>query len=345
MSKTILVTGGAGFIGSNFVHLMMRRYPDYRFLVLDNFTYAASIDNLPTAATLSDDGHLQVWVGNVCNADLVGTLMAQSDMVVHFAAETHVTRSIYDNLTFFQTDVLGTHAVANSVLKFRDRITRFVHVSTSEVYGTALAPLMDESHPLNPMSPYASAKCGADRLVYSYWTTYHIPSVIVRPFNNFGPRQHLEKVVPRFITSVLLGEPLTIHGDGTTSRDFVFVEDCCDAIDRVLHAPAQLVEGEVFNIATGRDVSILEIANAVCGQMNGDPGRNTFIGDRPGQVVRHTGDWSKINRVLGWSPTRSWEVGLQETIDWYRANKPWWEKQMWMRHIPIKAASGKTELH
>ncbi|MBF0355163.1 MAG: GDP-mannose 4,6-dehydratase [Alphaproteobacteria bacterium] len=345
MTKTVLVTGGAGFIGSNFVHLLLRRYPDYRFLVLDNFTYAASIDNLPEAAVVSEDDRVQVWVGNVCNADLVATLMAQSDMVVHFAAETHVTRSIFDNLTFFQTDVMGTHAVANAVVKFRDRIERFVHISTSEVYGTAADALMSEEHPLNPMSPYASAKCGADRLVYSYWATYQIPAVIVRPFNNYGPQQHLEKVIPRFVTSVLVDEPLTVHGDGSAARDFIFVEDCCNAIDLVCHAPTEKVVGQVFNVASGHDISILDIARAVCKQMGSDGSRISFIGDRPGQVFRHTGDWSKINRVLGWSPTRSWEQGLEQTIAWYCQNRPWWEKQMWMRHIPITTAAGKKELH
>ena len=169
------------------------------------------------------------------NASLVDTLVEQADVVVHFAAETHVTRSIYDNYHFFETDVLGTQVVANSVLKHIKHIDRFIHISTSEVYGTARAPRMDEEAPLMPMSPYASAKAGADRLVYSYWATYNLPAVIVRPFNQFGPRQHLEKVIPRFITSCLLDEPLRVHGDGSAARDFIYVEDTCRALDCLAH--------------------------------------------------------------------------------------------------------------
>lgn len=345
MSRTILITGGAGFIGSNFVGYLTQAYPDYRIIVLDLLTYAGSMDNLPPAMCKADDPRYQFWYGNVCNADLVNTLVAQSDIVVHFAAETHVTRSIYDNLVFFQTDVLGTHTIANAVLKNRERIERFVHISTSEVYGTAEAPLMDEDHPLKPMSPYASAKAGADRLVYSYWATYGIPAVIVRPFNNYGPRQHLEKVTPRFITSALLGETLGVHGEGLAARDFIHVDDTCRAIDLVMHAPAATVSGEVFNVASGQDRSILSIAQDVVRLAEYDSASITFRGDRPGQVIRHTGDCAKIRRVLGWEPRIGWEDGLRATMQWYRDNVAWWDKQKWMRSIPIVTSEGKLEQH
>src|SRR5262249_2748795 len=226
--KTLLITGGAGFIGSNFVRYIYNKHPVYKIIVLDALTYAASINNLPENSFNSE--RFEFWYGNVLNADLVDSLVRRSDIVLHFAAESHVTRSIFDNRHFFETDVIGTQVVANSVLDYRDQIELFVHISTSEVYGTAMSKLMDEDHPLNPMSPYAAAKCGADRLVYSYWKTYQIPAVIVRPFNNFGPYQHLEKVVPRFITSCILGEPLTVHGDGSARRDFLFVQDHCKAL-------------------------------------------------------------------------------------------------------------------
>jgi len=204
---------------------------------------------------------------------------------------------------------------------------------------------MDEEHPLKPMSPYASAKCGADRLVYSYWATYGIPAVVIRPFNNYGPRQHLEKVVPRFITSAILGENLTVHGDGSAARDFVHAYDTCRAIDLVINAPSEQVVGEVFNVASGFDHSVLSIAQDVVRQTETDADKIVYRGDRPGQVVRHTGDWDKINRVLGWSPTISWEEGLRTTIAWYRNSRSWWEKQMWMRSIPITTATGKVEYH
>lgn len=341
--KTVLVTGGAGFIGSNFVRHLWNKYPDYRILVVDALTYAGSVQNLPSDGLDSD--RYEFWYGDVRNGELMDMLVAQSDVVVHMAAESHVTRSIYDNRLFFETDVLGTQTVANAVTKFKDRLQLFVHVSTSEVYGSAQSPKMDEDHPLNPRSPYASAKCGADRLVYSYWATYGIPAVIVRPFNNYGPYQHLEKVVPRFITSCMLKEPLRVHGDGSAARDFIHVQDHCEALDRLIHAPREQVIGEILNLGTGRHVTILEIALAVREHMGKDEIPIEFIGDRPGQVFRHTCDPSKIETLLDWHAQISFKEGLERTIGWYRENRTWWRPQMWMRHIPIITAGGKRELH
>ena len=202
--KTILITGGAGFIGSAFTHYIFDKYPDYKIIVVDCLTYAGAVENLPVPIWQENDERFNFWYGNVTNGELMDTLVSMSDLVVHFAAESHVTRSIYDNTNFFQTDVLGTQIISNAVCKYIDRVERFIHISSSEVYGTAVTEKMDETHPLNPMSPYAAAKAGADRLVHSYCSTYNIPAVILRPFNNYGPRQHLEKVIPRFITSVML---------------------------------------------------------------------------------------------------------------------------------------------
>jgi len=344
--RTILVTGGAGFIGSNFVHHLYDIYPGYRILVLDALTYAGSLENLPGAVnSASSNGRLQFWYGDVRNASLVDSLVEQADVVMHFAAETHVTRSIYDNYHFFETDVLGTQVVANSVLKHIKRVERFIHISTSEVYGTARAPRMDEEAPLMPMSPYASAKAGADRLVYSYFATYSLPAIIVRPFNQFGPRQHLEKVIPRFITSCLLDEPLRVHGDGSAERDFTYVEDTCRALDLLVHCDRSTVVGEVINLGYGRSISLADMAPLVAKRM-GKPGATiTYVGDRPGQVFRHTADASKAQRLLGWRPLVSFDEGLERTIAWYVANRPWWEKQLWMRDIPIVTKTGTRELH
>lgn len=345
--KTILVTGGAGFIGSNFVRYIYNKYSDYRIIVLDALTYAGNTDNLPVNINQvwKENGRLQFWYGDIKNADLVDTLMAQSDAVVHFAAESHVTRSIYDNKLFFETDVLGTQVIANAVLKYIDRIEKFIHISTSEVYGTARAEFIDEEHPLMPMSPYASAKTGADRLVYSYWATYKIPVVILRPFNNFGAYQHLEKVVPRFITSCIMNESLTVHGDGKAMRDWLYVDDHCRAIDLALHCEAEKVKGEVINIGTGRSIDIVTIANLILEKMGKEKSLIKYVGDRPGQVFRHTSSVNKAKELLGWEATTTFEEGLDSTIDWYRNNRKWWEKQLWMRSIPIITSTGKKELH
>jgi dTDP-glucose 4,6-dehydratase len=341
--KKILVTGGAGFIGSNFVHHMYERYPDYHFKVVDSLTYAGNVENLPNGGFGTE--RYEFWYGDVRNGELMDSLVGDSDVVVHMAAETHVTRSIFDNRLFFETDVMGTQAVANAVAKNRNRVERFIHVSTSEVYGSAMSPAMDEDHPLNPMSPYASAKCGADRLVYSYWATYGIPTTIVRPFNNYGPRQHLEKAVPRFITSCLLDEPLTVHGDGSAGRDWLFVEDHCEALDAIVHADADLVGGRTFNVGSGRDISVLDVARKVVEAMDVSEDRITFVGDRPGQVFRHTCDASRLRDAVGWELRTPFEAGLERTIAWYRDNASWWRPQMWMRHIPIVTATGAREMH
>ncbi len=345
MKKTILVTGGAGFIGSNFVRHIYHKYPDYNIIVLDALTYAGNIENLPVNINDYNGERLVFWYGNVRNGELVDTMVSQSNIVIHFAAETHVTRSIYDNYIFFETDVLGTQMVANSVLKYKDRIERMIHISTSEVYGTALREKMDEDHPLMPMSPYAAAKAGADRLVYSYWNTYELPVVIVRPFNSYGPYQHLEKAIPRFITSCILNEPLRVHGDGGASRDYLFVEDLCRAIDLLMHTDIQKVRGHVFNVASGVHRSILSIAHDIVRMMGKDESNIQFTGDRPGQVFRHTGNIEKIERFCNWHPEVPWKAGLESTIRWYQENRPWWEKQLWMRTVPIIARSGKRELH
>jgi dTDP-glucose 4,6-dehydratase len=343
--RTILVTGGAGFIGSNLVYYLLDKYPEDRIVVLDALTYAGSFENLPNSTYWNESPRVHFWYGNVCNGAIVETLVREADIVIHLAAETHVTRSIYDSLLFFQTDVIGTQTIANAILNARGKVKRLIHVSSSEVYGTARSDAMAEDHPLEPMSPYASAKCGADRLIYSYWATYRIPAVIVRPFNNYGPRQHLEKVVPRFITSVLLGEPLTVHGSGLSARDFLHVADTCRGIDMLLSAPAELVEGEVFNLASGRHRTVHSIACDIVDVMGYDRDCIKLIDERPGQVFRHTGDWSKINKFLNWTPQVSWEEGLKRTIQWYIDNKDSWSRQLFMRRIPIITATGKMEYH
>jgi dTDP-glucose 4,6-dehydratase len=344
-SKTILITGGAGFIGSNFTKYIYKKYPNYKIIVLDCLTYAGGIDNFEPEM-MRDKERFEFVYGDVCSNDLADDLVGKSDIVVHFAAETHVTRSIYDNLIFFRTDVLGTQSIANAVSKYKNKIERFIHISTSEVYGTAKAETMHEDeHPILPLSPYAAAKAGADRLVYSYWSTYDIPAVIVRPFNNYGPNQHLEKVIPRFITSCLLDEPLAVHGDGGAERDWVYVEDSCRALDRVLHEDINKLKGHVINIGTGRNIAIKTIAEIVVEKMGKSRSLINYIDDRPGQVFRHTADIKKAKDLLNWQSLVSFEEGLEKTIEWYKNNRDWWEKRLWMRKVPIINKDGKKIIH
>ena len=341
--KTILITGGAGFMGSNFVRYLFNKYSDYKIIVLDALTYAGNQENIPKE--ILESPRFTFWYGDVRNGELVDTLVSQSDIVVHFAAETHVTRSIFDNFNFFETDVLGTQVVTNAVLKHFEFVERFIFISSSEVYGTAQYEPMNENHPLMPMNPYAAAKAGADRLVYSYYNTYDIPAVIIRPFNNYGPYQHLEKVIPRFITSCILNEPLTIHGKGKMTRDWVFVVDLCKALDKILHCDINKVKGESINIGTGRCVDVKTIAEMVVERMKTSKSKIQYISDRPGQVDKHIASTEKAERLLGWKATTKFEDGLNKTIEWYKNNRMWWEKLLWMRRIPIVTKEGKVEYH
>src|SRR3989344_3255363 len=349
--KKILITGGAGFIGSNVLAYLFEKYPAYHFIVLDLLTYAGDMRNIPEHIHKSPN--FRFVYGDVRNTKLVENLVSKVTDVVHFAAETHVARSIYDDANFFETDVLGTQKIANAVLINRDTINLFIHISTSEVYGTARSRLMAEDHPLVPASPYAAAKAGADRLVKSYYLTYGIPAVIIRPFNQFGPRQHLEKLIPRFITNAISGEPLTVHGSGNSMRDFTYVEDLARAIDLVLHAPKKKIVGEEFNVGTGHSFSVNRIAHLILSLMkeNHHAPKVRFshsimnIGDRPGQVYRHTASYKKIKDALGWEPRIGFEEGLRMTIEWYLANQSWWRDKMWMRHVPIETEKGKMEMH
>jgi dTDP-glucose 4,6-dehydratase len=317
-AKRILVTGGAGFIPSNFVRHILQATP-YEVVSLDALTYAGSMDNL--AAVSSHERHSFVH-GDIRDPDLVREVVAEVDVIVNAAAESHVAKSIEAGASeFVTTNVEGTQILLDAIRE--QPVERFILFSSSEVYGTALYDPMDEDHPLNPRSPYAATKAGADRLAYSYYVTYGLPVVIVRPFNNYGPRQHPEKVIPRFITQALSGEPLTIHGDGHASRDFLYVDDDAEAIEAIIAADDSVV-GEVINVATGVDVPVTEIAAKVL-EMLGKPGSLTVnVQERLGQVDRHIGSTDKAERLLGWRARTSFEEGLERTISWYRDNEAWW---------------------
>jgi dTDP-glucose 4,6-dehydratase len=321
MSRRVLVTGGAGFISSNFIHHLLAKTP-YEVVSLDALTYAGNVDNL--SGVMSHE-RLSFVHGDIRDAELVRDVVSEVDVVVNAAAESHVEKSIAEGAReFVTTNVEGTQILLDAIREAP--VERFILISSSEVYGTAERAPMDEEHPLNPRSPYAATKAGADRLAYAYYVTYGLPVVIVRPFNNYGPRQHPEKVIPRFITQALRDEPLTIHGDGHATRDWLYVDDDAEAIEAVIAAQLDAVAGEVLNVATGVDIAVTEIADRVLAALGASAELKAFVTERPGQVDRHIGSTEKIERLTGWRARTSFDDGLARTIDWYRENEAWWRE-------------------
>ena len=319
MKKRVLVTGGAGFISSNFIRHLLAKTP-YDVVSLDALTYAGNLENL---SDVMSHERLSFVHGDVRDAELVRDVVSEVDVIVNAAAESHVEKSIAEGAReFVTTNVEGTQILLDATREAP--VERFILISSSEVYGTAERAPMDEEHPLNPRSPYAATKAGADRLAYAYFVTYGLPIVIVRPFNNYGPRQHPEKVIPRFVTQALRDEPLTVHGDGLASRDWLYVDDDAEAIEAVIAAPLDAVAGEVLNVATGLDISVAEIADRVLAAVGKPASLKSFVTERPGQVQRHIGSTEKIERLTGWRARVSFDEGLARTISWYRENEAWW---------------------
>jgi dTDP-glucose 4,6-dehydratase len=319
MSKKVLVTGGAGFISSNFVRHLLAATP-YEVVTLDALTYAGNLDNLTDVLAHE---RLSFVHGDIRDPKLVRELVANVDVIVNAAAESHVEKSIEHGASeFVTTNVEGTQILLDAIRE--TPVERFILISSSEVYGTAEYAPMDERHPLEPRSPYAATKAGADRLAYSYFVTYGLPIAIVRPFNNYGPRQHPEKVIPRFVTQALMGEPLTIHGDGHASRDWLYVDDDAEAIEAIIAAPVEAVAGEVINVATGVDISVSEIADLVLDCLGKPRDLKVHVPERLGQVDRHIGSTEKTERLVGWRARTSFADGLERTVSWYRDNEAWW---------------------
>jgi dTDP-glucose 4,6-dehydratase len=316
----VLVTGGCGFIPSNFIRHILAHTP-YEVVSLDALTYAGNTRNLEGVM-----GHerLSFVHGDIRDPELVRDVVSEVDVIVNAAAESHVEKSILEGASeFVTTNVEGTQILLDAIRQ--TPVERFILISSSEVYGTARHAPMDEEHPLDPRSPYAATKAGGDRLAYAYWVTYGLPIVIVRPFNNYGPYQHPEKVVPRFVTQALRDRPLTIHGDGSASRDWLYVDDDAEAIEAVISADLGDVAGEVINVATGVDVSVAEIADLVLAAVGRPASLKVHVDDRPGQVDRHIGSTAKAERLLAWCARTAFEEGLARTVAWYADNRSWWE--------------------
>jgi len=313
----LVVTGGMGFIGSAFVRRRLATKED-EVIVVDKLTYAGNPNNLKD---VKDDPRLTFVKGDVCDRSLMDRVAKGVDAVVHFAAETHVDRSILDAGSFVVTDVVGTYSVLEACRKAD--VGRLLHISTDEVYGEAGHGPCSETAPLMPKSPYAASKAGADRLVWSYFTTYGLPAVISRCTNNYGPFQHPEKLIPLFVTNALEDKPLPMYGTGRNSRDWIHVDDHCEALDRLLAAKG--VEGEVFNVGAGQERDVRSIGETILRILRKPAGLLTAVDDRPGNVTRHAVDWTKIRTRLGWRPERDFEAGLRETVEWYRKNEWWWK--------------------
>lgn len=315
----LLVTGGAGFIGSNFIHYMLNKYPSYELINLDALTYAGNLESLNGIEGRSNYTFVK---GNIADSLLVEGLFQQGiDIVVNFAAESHVDRSITNPGIFVETNVMGTQVLLEAGKKYN--VTKFVQVSTDEVYGTlGETGLFTEETPLAPNSPYSSSKAGGDLLVRAYHETYGLPVNITRCSNNYGPYQFPEKLIPLMISRALNDQTLPIYGDGLNVRDWLYVEDHCSAIDLVIHNGKN---GEVYNIGGNNERTNIEIVKTVLQELGKPDSLITYVKDRPGHDRRYGIDATKITTELGWKPKYHFETGIKETIEWYLNNQDWWK--------------------
>lgn len=336
-ARSIVITGGAGFIGSNFVHHWCENYPEDRVIVLDALTYAGNLNNL---ATLKDRKNFRFLQGDICDRALVDELFASEniDTVAHFAAESHVDRSILGPGAFVQTNVVGTFTLLES---FRQHWLshhqpdnyRFLHVSTDEVYGSLGVddPAFTETTPYAPNSPYSASKAGSDHLARAYFHTYGMPTIITNCSNNYGSYHFPEKLIPLMCINILLGKPLPVYGDGQNVRDWLYVRDHCQALDTVIHKGKA---GETYNIGGNNEVKNIDLVRMLCDLMDElapdlpvRPTQNliTFVRDRPGHDRRYAIDATKIRTELGWQPQETVEGGLRKTIQWYLDHRDWWQ--------------------
>jgi len=320
----LLITGGAGFIGSNFVRHIFKEYPQYTIINLDKLTYAGNLDNVKDIADNAGDSKRYSFVrGDISDKVVVEDILKDGvDAVINFAAESHVDRSIDDSRVFVDTNIIGTQVLLDAAMKFK--VNRYVQISTDEVYGS-LGPTgkFSETTPLSPNSPYSASKTSADLFVRAFYETYGLNTVITRCSNNYGPYQFPEKLIPLFITNAFFDQELPLYGDGMNIRDWIFVTDHCKAIDLVLHHGKS---GQVYNIGGNEEKDNTEITKTILKALNKPESLIKRVKDRPGHDRRYAIDDSKIKNELGWSQEYDFETGMNETVKWYIDNKDWWER-------------------
>lgn len=316
-NTNILITGGAGFIGSNFIRYVLKKYPRYNIINLDKLTYAGNKDNL---IDIARNKRYRFVKGDICHGRLVESLLKECDWLVNFAAATHVDRSIKDARDFIKTNIQGAYVLLEAARKAR--IKRFVQISTDEVYGSVKTGRSKESDRLLPNSPYSASKAAADHLVRAYFVTYKLPAIITRSSNNFGPYQYPEKIIPLFITNLLEGGKVPLYGDGLNKRDWIFVKDNCRGIDTATHKGKP---GEIYNIGSGRQISNIKLTKNILQLMNMDKSSIRYVPDRPGHDRRYALNVDKL-KSLGWENKSDFRGALAETINWYKQNTEWWKK-------------------
>ena len=312
----ILITGGAGFIGANFVHRVAREHPDWKIVVLDKLTYAGRKENL---APVEAHPGFEFVHGDIADPAVVARVMPGCQYVVNFAAETHVDRSLYDAGSFIQTDVYGTFVLLEEARRSKE-LRRFVQISTDEVYGSVESGSSRETDALMPRNPYSASKAGADRLAYSYFATYGVPVIVTRASNNYGPYQFPEKVIPLFVTHAIDDVPLPLYGDGMNVRDWLHVDDHCRAVDLLLEGG---VPGETYNVGGGNEVPNIDLTRRVLKLLGKPESLIRPVTDRPGHDRRYSLDCGKL-RSLGWAPAVPFDAGLRATVEWYREHESWW---------------------
>lgn len=315
----LLVTGGAGFIGSNFIKMMLAKHPECSIINLDLLTYAGCIENLED---ISEDSRYSFVKGDINDSDVVTEVIKKVDAVINFAAESHVDRSIDDPSLFLKTNIFGTYTLIQSARE--NKIERFVQISTDEVYGSlGKEGLFSEKTPLSPNSPYSASKASADVLVRSYFKTYGFPALITRCSNNYGPYQFPEKFIPLMITNAIEDCDIPVYGDGMNIRDWIYVDDHCRAIETVL---LKGKEGKVYNIGGNCERKNLDIVKEILTKLGKSESLIKFVKDRPGHDRRYAMDSTYISDELGWGPAKSFEQGIEDTIKWYEKNQHWWKK-------------------